>query len=238
VILILRQPALGMAMLFLPTLLVMLFVAGAKARHLVTVLGMGLAVLPLLWLLGSSAPGIGRVPLFFKPYQWQRVKAMFVHDQASMQSTGFQSEEALIAYSSGGFWGKGVGHIPVGAHVPEAHNDMIYALIGEQLGFFGSALLLMTYLVLFAAGTEIAAATQEPFGRLVAIGTVSMLAGQTFLNLLVTTHLMPVTGITLPFVSYGGSSMLASFIAAGLLLNIGQNRPLIIGKDSFEFQET
>jgi rod shape determining protein RodA len=112
---------------------------------------------------------------------------------------------------------------------------MIFALIGEQFGFFGSAAVLGAYLVLFAAGIEIAGNTREPFGRLVAAGIVSVLAGQTFINLMVALRMMPVTGVTLPFVSYGGSSLLASFMAAGLLLNIGQNRPLVMAKDSFEF---
>jgi cell division protein FtsW (lipid II flippase) len=112
---------------------------------------------------------------------------------------------------------------------------MIFALIGEQFGFFGSAAVLVAYIVVFAAGIEIAAGTREPFGRLLAVGVVTLLAGQTFLNLLVATKLMPVTGVTLPFVSYGGSSLLASCMALGLLLNIGQNRPLVMAKDSFEF---
>jgi cell division protein FtsW (lipid II flippase) len=123
----------------------------------------------------------------------------------------------------------------VGRSIPEADNDMIFALIGEQFGLFGSAAVLVAYIVVFAAGIEIAAGTREPFGRLLAVGVVTLLAGQTFLNLLVATKLMPVTGVTLPFVSYGGSSLLASCMALGLLLNIGQNRPLVMAKDSFEF---
>src|SRR6185295_8727223 len=110
-------------------------------------------------------------------------------------------------------------------------------LIGEQFGFFGSAVVLMAYVVLFAAGIEIAAATREPFGKLLAIGVVSLLAAQTFLNLMVAVKLMPVTGVTLPFISYGGSSLLASYMAAGLLLNIGQNRPIVMANNSFEFEE-
>src|SRR5262249_48636817 len=142
---------------------------------------------------------------------------------------------ALTAFSSGGFSGKGFGTIPIGRLVPEAHNDMILALIGEQFGFWGVLALLVAYLVLFAAGIEIAAATREPFGRLVAVGVVTVLAAQSSINLLVATGLMPVTGITLPFVSYGGSSLVASYMAAGLLLNIGQNRPLVMARKSFEF---
>jgi len=109
--------------------------------------------------------------------------------------------------------------------------------VGEQFGFFGSAVVLGAYIVLFAAGIEIAGSTREPFGRLVALGIVALLAGQTFLNLMVAIGLMPVTGVTLPFMSYGGSSLVASFMSAGLLLNIGQNRPLVMASDSFEFSE-
>ena len=85
---------------------------------------------------------------------------------------------------------------------------------------------------------EIGGSTREPYGRLVAVGIVSILAGQVFINLMVVMRMFPVTGITLPFVSYGGSSLLASFMAIGLLLNIGQHRPLIMAKDSFEFERT
>ena len=97
------------------------------------------------------------------------------------------------------------------------------------------AVVLAAYIVLFTAGIEIAGSTREPFGRLVALGIVALLAGQTFLNLMVAIKLMPVTGVTLPFVSYGGSSLVASFMAAGLLLNIGQNRPIVMANDAFEF---
>ncbi|HEY7091011.1 MAG TPA: FtsW/RodA/SpoVE family cell cycle protein, partial [Tepidisphaeraceae bacterium] len=183
----------------------------------------------------SNLPGFKYLPELVKDYQRKRVLAMFHDDPATLQSTGFQQRNALIAFGSGGISGKGMGKIPVGRQVPEGHNDMIFALIGEQFGFFGSAAVLLSYIVLFAAGIEIAAATREPFGKLLAIGVVSLLAGQTFLNLMVATKLMPVTGVTLPFISYGGSSLLASFMAAGILLNIGQSRPLVMANDAFEF---
>jgi cell division protein FtsW (lipid II flippase) len=99
----------------------------------------------------------------------------------------------------------------------------------------GSFIVLAAYIVLFTAGVEIAAATREPFGRLIAVGIIATMAGQTFINLMVVLRLMPVTGITLPFVSYGGSSLLASFMSAGLLLNIGQNRPIVMAREAFEF---
>lgn len=180
-------------------------------------------------------PVLRHLPALVKNYQRQRVYAMFSDDPAVLQKYGFQSERALIAFGSGGVSGRGALNIPVGRLVPEAHNDMILALIGEQFGFIGSIILLAAYLVLFVTGIEIASATREPFGRLIAVGIVALFAGQTFLNLMVAVKLMPVTGVTLPFVSYGGSSLLASFIAAGLLLNIGQYRPVVIARDSFEF---
>jgi cell division protein FtsW (lipid II flippase) len=111
---------------------------------------------------------------------------------------------------------------------------MIFGLIGEQFGFVGSVIVLVAYVVLFAAGVEIAGSTKEPFGRILALGIVSLLAGQAFLNLMVAMRLMPVTGVTLPFVSYGGSSMLASYLAAGLLLNVGQNKAIVIGRKQFQ----
>jgi rod shape determining protein RodA len=238
---IMKQPDLGTALIFIPALFAMLFVAGAKMWHLLAVVGMGIAVAPIMWLAGPVSEGAPGLPVFkylpalVKPYQRERVRSMFNNDPKTQREKGYQQHHALIAFGSGGVTGKGAGDIPVGQYVPEAHNDMVFSLIGEQFGLFGAAVVLGAYSVLFAAGIEIAGSTREPFGRLVAAGVVSMLAGQTFLNLMVCLKLMPVTGVTLPFVSYGGSSLLASFMAAGLLLNIGQNRPVVMANDAFEY---
>ena len=234
--LILKQPALGVATLFFPTLMAMLFVAGAKIRHLAAVIGIGIGLAPIFWLSGEkNVPVLRHFPAFVHDYQRGYVRGLFGNDPKTLRESGFQQQRALVASGSGGITGKGVGEIPVGQGVPEARNDMIFAIIGEQFGLVGSITVLAAYIVLFAAGTEIAAATREPFGRLVAVGIVSFLAAQAFLNLMVAMRLFPVTGVTLPFVSSGGSSLVASCIAAGLLLNIGQNRPLVIARDSFEF---
>lgn len=232
---ILKQPDMGTALIFIPALFAMLFVAGAKITHLLAIVGMGIALVPLMWFSGTDLPVFRHMPELVRSYQRERVYAMFKTDKATLQRKGYQQHNALAAFGSGGVTGKGLGNIPVGRSVPEGHNDMIFALIGEQFGFLGSAAVLISYIVLFAAGIEIAAATREPFGKLLAVGVVSLLAGQTFLNLMVATKLLPVTGVTLPFISYGGSSLLASFMAAGLLLNIGQNRPLVMANDAFEF---
>lgn len=245
VALILKQPDLGTALTFIPALFVMLFVAGAKIGHLVAIVLLGLCMAPLMWFSGTCksdgcnvcprAPLLRHFPQLVKHYQRERVYAMFSDDPAVLQDAGYQQNHAVTALGSGGFTGKGMGNIPVGRYVPEAHNDMIFALVGEQFGFWGVAIVLGAYIALFTAGIEIAAGTREPFGRLVAVGVVTLLAGQAFLNIMVSLRMFPVTGVTLPFVSYGGSSLIASFMAAGLLLNIGQNRPIVMASDAFEY---
>jgi len=236
VFLILKQPDLGTALVFAPTLLAMLFVAGAKLKHIVTIIAIGVLMLPVMWLSGQEGvPVFEKLPSVIKTYQRERVVAMFHNDAATLRGVGFQQQSALMALGSGGIAGKGAGVIPVGQYVPEGENDMIFALIGEQFGFIGCLGVIVAYVVLFAAGIEVASSTREPFGRLVAVGLVAILASQASLNIAVAIKLFPVTGVTLPFVSAGGSSLIASFMAAGLLLNIGQNRPLVMADDSFEF---
>lgn len=234
-LIILKQPDLGTALTFIPCLLAMLFVAGAKIKHLLLIIGCGLFAGVFLWLCGTDRPFFRHLPDLVKDYQRSRVYAMFSDDPRMLRKEGFQQRMALMAFGSGGWAGRGMGNIPVGKSVPEGHNDMVFALIGEQFGFFGSAIVLFAYIVLYTAGVEISSSTRDPFGRLVALGIVAMMAGQTFLNLLVAVKLFPVTGVTLPFISYGGSSLLASFLSVGLLLNIGQNKPIVMANDSFEY---
>lgn len=236
VMLILKQPDLGTALVFGPTLIAMLFVAGARLKHILTILLLGLLMMPMAWMAGQdNVPVFKHLPEVVKEYQRNRVRSMFLDDEATLQDVGFQQRQALIAVGSGGMTGKGLGNIPVGKGVPEGQNDMIFALLGEQFRFVGALVVIVAYCVLFAAGVEISAGTREPFGRLVAVGIVAILAAQTFLNIAVTLKLMPVTGVTLPFISAGGSSLIASYMAAGLLLNIGQHRPLVMANDSFEY---
>jgi cell division protein FtsW (lipid II flippase) len=253
IVLILKQPDLGIAALFMPTLLVMLFVAGARVKHITIVLGLGVAFMPIFWFAGPrydtddpitrhripkmEVPILRHLPQMMKEYQRKRALAMLSHDPRAARSDDYQVNQALTAMGSGGWFGKGFGVIPTGRHVPEAHDDMIFALIGEQFGLIGTIAVIGAFLVLFIAGIEIAAATKEPFGRLIAVGIVAMLACQMSINLMVCLRMMPVTGVTLPFVSYGGSSLIASYMAAGLLLNVGQNRPLMIGREAFQFDD-
>ncbi|GIW77619.1 MAG: rod shape-determining protein RodA [Phycisphaerae bacterium] len=239
IVLILKQPDLGTALVFIPTLFAMLFIAGARLKHLLGVVGMGVALLPLIWLSGlPGVPVFEHLPSIVKEYQRDRVYAMFSNDpDVESIGTGMQQYRALVAMGSGGLFGKGIGEIQAGERVPERRNDMIFALIGEQFGFIGSFVVIAAYLVIIFVGLEIAGSTREPFGRLVAVGIITLLAGQTFINLMVATKLMPVTGVTLPFVSSGGSSLIASFMIIGLLINIGQRRPIVMGDEAFEFRD-
>jgi rod shape determining protein RodA len=235
-LMILKQPDLGIAALFIPTLLAMLYAAGARGRHIVLILGLGAVLTPVILLSGTDYPVFRHMPMLLQPYQVARVTSMLSSDPRVSQKEGYQRERALAAMGAGGLTGKGLGNAVISRTVPEWYDDMIFAVIGEQFGFIGSIVVLTAYIVLFAAGVEISASTREPFGKLVALGVVALLASQTLLNLMVVMGLFPVTGVTLPFVSYGGSSLLASYIAAGLLLNIGQNRPLVIARNAFEFR--
>jgi cell division protein FtsW (lipid II flippase) len=159
--LILKQPDLGTALVFVPALFAMLYIAGARMKHVLAIIGLGVALSPIAWFAGTDLPGFRHLPTLVKEYQRQRVYAMFQDDPATLQRTGYQQHYALTAFGSGGISGKGLGNIPVGNRVPEAHNDMIFALIGEQFGFFGAMIVIVAYIVLFAAGIEIASNTKE-----------------------------------------------------------------------------
>ena len=189
---------------------------------------------PAAWLSGQpGVPLFERGPSLVKGYQRDRVHAMFREDEATLQGTGYQQHFGLAAMGSGGIAGKGA--TPVSRRVPESQNDMVFVVVGERFGFAGSVVVIGAYAVLFGSAVMIATHTREPFGRLVAVGVTAALAGQTFLNLAVAMRLMPVTGVTLPFISSGGSSLIASFMAIGILLNVGQQRPYLFYRDAFSF---
>jgi len=212
--LILREPDLGTSLVFLPVLFAMLFAAGARPRHLALVMLLGAAVLPVLWL-GMSAE------------QKSRVITVFTQKDSGPAPRGdgyhlYQSKQAL---AMGGLWGSELAGQPPGdsadLHLPAARTDFVFCLIGERYGLIGCIAILGLFLILFARGLMIAAATREPFGRLLACGVVALLAAQTAINTGMTVGLMPITGMTLPLVSYGGSSLLATGVALGLLMNVG-----------------
>ncbi|MCL2645389.1 MAG: rod shape-determining protein RodA [Phycisphaerales bacterium] len=210
--LILAEPDLGTALLFPLTLYAMLIAAGARLRHLLAI-----ALIVIL-----AAPGA--FP-FLKPYQQQRV----IDFGRSLAGTGKphpQQAQSRMAVAAGGIWGLGA----EGAkyvrprQLPEAYTDFIFAVVGVQWGFAGCLLIVGLYLAFFAASVEIAGSTKDPFGRLMVVGLASMMLFQAMINMGMTMGIGPVTGVALPFVSYGGSSLLASMLTAGLLLNVSVRR--------------
>jgi rod shape determining protein RodA len=121
--------------------------------------------------------------------------------------------------------------------LPEEHNDFVFAIVGNQWGFVGGLLVIVAFAIIALVGLEIATVTNDPFGRLLAIGVVAMIVVQALLNICMTIGLAPITGMPLPFVSAGGSSLWTNFIGLGLLLSIAQRRPLLIANPPFEHRD-
>jgi cell division protein FtsW (lipid II flippase) len=227
--LILKEPDLGTSLLFLPVLAAMLFAAGARLRHLALVGCCGAAVAPLFWLAMS-------------PEQKSRITALFLQRDGGPTPTGdgyhlHQSKQVLALGGLAGsqFSGMAVDD-PLAYHLPACRTDFVICMIGERWGLAGTLLVLALYLVLFARGLGIAAATREPFGRLLAVGIVALLATQTIINVGMTVGLVPVTGVTLPLLSYGGSSLLFTCVALGLLMNVAMRPGYEIGNEPFRFR--
>ena len=207
--LILLEPDMGTACMLLLIALVMLFVSGLSLRYLA---GGVLAALPVIYLL------IVRVP-----YRYHRLMS-FRHPEADPQGYGFQLLQSLIAVGSGGFTGVGLMESKQKLfYLPEPSTDFIYAVLAEELGFIGG----VAVLALFAhwGWRAFRAAIQAPddFGRYLGLGITTMVVGQALVNLSVVLGLMPTKGIPLPFISYGGSSLLVMLLATGVLLNISQH---------------
>jgi len=204
--LIMKEPDFGTSILLLVIVLMMMFVAGTKVRYIfLTMLGS----LPIFYLLIIRADyRLARILVFLNPW-------------SDPQHAGFQITQSFIAFGSGGLWGLGLGEGRQKLFfLPAPHTDFIYAVIGEELGFLGTALVLALFLTLVRRGIKIAWKTLDPFGCLLAIGITAMLGIQALVNMGVALGLLPTKGLPMPFVSYGGTSLIISFIAAGILLNI------------------
>ena len=229
VALILREPDLGTSLVFLPVLFAMLFAAGARPRHLMLVVLGGVCVLPVLWM-GMSAE------------QKSRVVTLFVQTDGGRapKGDGYHLHQSKQVLALGGVWGSQLEGMalddPAAYHLPAGRTDFIFCLIGERWGLAGTILTLVTYAVLFARGLWIAAGTREPFGRLLAVGIVSLLATQTIINSAMTVGLMPITGMTLPLMSYGGSSLISTALGLGLLINIGMRPGYEMTPEPFLFR--
>ncbi len=296
--LILLQPDLGTVLLFLPVLFAMLFAAGAKVRHLLLIIFLGVCCLPFFWLkiadyqrlritgvllqsstlrgylaeeppvlpedsshwarirnLFASSPSTrpanddtetGRGLARKRPMRWDwlcpetMVLGLWRQELVEWENrSGYQLVASKNAIGSGGLRGQGWGRGIFFEYdfLPEGHNDFIFALIAHQWGLWGSLGVLLGFALIFLVGMVVASFTVDPFGRLVAVGLSAMIVFQALVNLAMTVGYGPITGMTLPFVSAGGSSLMASFISVGLLISVAQRRPRTLATPPFEFDE-
>jgi rod shape determining protein RodA len=213
--LVIAQPDLGSGLVYMVIAFMLLFVAGTSWRQLAAL--MALIVVSLTFVL-AVAPLAGVHVI--KPYQEERLTA-FLHPTANPQRQGYQQEEAKIAIGSGQTAGRGTNasQIPNG-FVPESNTDFVFAAVGEQYGFIGAALVLSLYALLISRALRILVMAKDLFGSLVAAGVTAMLMFQVFVNVGMTIGIMPITGVTLPLMSYGGSSVITTLLAVGLLQSI------------------
>lgn len=212
ILLIVLQPDLGTVLIISAAVVAMIAISGARLRWVIGLLVVGVTGAYL-------AVASGEV----SEYQLNRLRS-FIDPYADPQASGYQLRQARITIGSGGFLGKGLFDGPQtnGRFVPEQQTDFIFTVSGEELGFLGSSFILILFSIILMRGFTIAKRTNDEFGRLVAVGVVAWFSFQIFQNIGMTMGLMPMTGVPLPFLSYGGSSMFANMIAIGLLQNVYQ----------------
>jgi rod shape determining protein RodA len=211
-ILIVKQPDLSTAMVLLAVLCVMVGVIGLEQKTLLGICILGICTVPLAWQLLAE-------------YQRERIWAL-LNPQSDLLGIGYHSWQSKIAIGSGGLWGKGFldGTQSRLNFLPEKHTDFIFAILGEEMGFLGVFVVIILFSGLILQGLTTAYRARDRLGALIATGVVTLLAGQAFLNIGMTIGLLPIVGLPLPLLSYGGSSLITTFFYLGLLMNIRMRR--------------
>lgn len=236
VLLVVLQPDFGTAFVIIAIWFGALWLVGARVRHLGAVAVAGVALFALMWnldrLLPESAPGAGAKvfsKLALRDYQKRRF-TVFLNPQADPLGAGYHIIQSRVTVGSGQAFGRGLfrGTQSRLRFIPERHTDFIFSVIGEETGFAGSLAVVALFLFVFWRGLRIAMRARDAMGALLAAGAVSMLIVHTFVNIAMTVAIMPITGLPLPFISYGGSNLLASFIAFGLIQNVHTRRERVI----------
>jgi cell division protein FtsW len=209
-LLCLKQPDFGSAVVLLLLTFTLLFVAGAKVGYI----------------LGASILGgvLGAAAIRFREYRYERYLA-WLHMDQHRQDLAYQPFQSVMSFGSGGRTGLGLGRGLQTLYLPEAHTDFVAAIVGEELGFVGVIALCAAYLILVARGVRAALRAPDDFGGYLAFGISTMFGVQALVNLAVALAILPTKGLTLPFVSYGGSSLIVNAVAAGILLNISRQAP-------------
>lgn len=227
-LLIMKEPDLGTALIFGFIMVVMMWLGGLPRRRVLALLLIAMLLVGLVFVdLWFATDGFTHLademplPLPIKTYQLNRL-IIFVNPEMDPTNTGYQIIQSKVAIGSGGLLGKGYGE---GSQVqnnflPDHHTDFIFAVIGEELGFIGGIMLLSVYVGLLLCAVRIAVRAADMFGSLIVSGVVAMLLFQIFVNVGMTVGLMPVTGVTLPLLSYGGTSLLINMVAVGLILSV------------------
>lgn len=212
ILLIVLQPDLGTVLIIAACIITMIAVSGARLRWVIGLLVLGVTGAYLAVVSGEVSE-----------YQLNRLRS-FVDPSADPQASGYQLRQARITIGSGGFFGKGLFDGPQtnGRFVPEQHTDFIFTVAGEEIGFLGAGFILVLYSIILMRAFSIARRTNDLFGRMVCVGVIAWFSFQIFENIGMTMGLMPMTGVPLPFLSYGGSSMFANMIGIGLLQNVYQ----------------
>jgi cell division protein FtsW len=211
--LIILQPDLGTTIALILMVGGILVVSGVPTR--------------LLALSGTLTLVLGGAAIWIEPYRRARFFS-FLNASQDPQGTGYQITQAIIGVASGGVTGHGLGHgVMKNSYLPEAHTDMILAIIGEELGLIGVTLLVAAFVVFAWAGFRVALSCRDPFGKRLAAGITTLVCGQAVINIAAVLGVAPLTGIPLPFVSYGGSSLIVLLAAVGILLNIAVNERIV-----------
>jgi len=206
--LVLAQPDLGSCLTLVALTFALLFLAGGRVRHLALVLA---PALPLL-----------AVAVWVAPYRVRRITT-FLDPWSDPRGSGFQIIQSWLAFGNGGLLGQGIGGSQQKLfYLPEAHTDFIFAIVGEELGLVGALAIVGLFVVLAWRGLRIGLRAPEPFGAYLALGITLLIATQAIVNLGVVTGLLPTKGLPLPFISFGGSALLVTMLATGVLLNISQ----------------
>lgn len=221
--LIIKQPDLGTSLILLPIFFAIMFVVGTRVRYIFTLMALGMASIPLFWYFA------------LKGYQKARVISFLWPDMVSSWGAGYQRIQSLIAVGSGGSFGSGWGNGIQSQlnFLPQGHTDFIFSVIAEEWGFYRSCAILCLYVVFLACSIGIAVNTRDSYGRLIVTGFTAMFASQILVNVAMTIGLAPITGLTLPFISYGGSSLISSFIALSFMFNVRMRSRVALARDEF-----
>ena len=228
--LVILQPDLGTALVLPCILLAMVFVAGAPWKYVIAVIALAALSIPAVGIFGDKIP-------LLKPYQLSRITGWLDQDKPSVRlREAYQLDQSKVAIGSGGLTGRGYGRGTqnVLGHLPARHTDFIFSVVGEEWGFLGAALLVLLLTGLVLLCFSVAMNTEDPYGKLLAVGIGASFAVQSYQNIGMTMGLTPITGLPLPFVSYGGSSLVSSYAALALVARVATQRVRVLSPRELE----